>query len=51
MTMYAAAPDVAAIAADLIATVPDHADLAGVDIVYVANWCADPSPVDEAGAA
>lgn len=32
---YASAPDVAHIAGDLIATVPDHADLAGVDIVYV----------------
>lgn len=32
---YASAPAVAHIAGDLIATVPDHADLAGVDIVYV----------------
>lgn len=35
MTMYAHAPDVAHIAGDLIATIPDHADLAGVDVIYV----------------
>lgn len=32
---YTAAPEVAHIAGDLIATVDDHAELAGVDIVYV----------------
>ena len=34
MTRYTPAPDVASIAGDLIATVDDHGDLAGVDIVY-----------------
>lgn len=34
MTHYKPAPDVAHIAGDLIATVDDHAELAGVDVVY-----------------